>query len=120
MKWIWVLVVVFSSTAGDVANAKGMSESSGGDVARIPGVLAVFRTIFTHRSVLFGLACNVISFAALLHLLSIARLSFAVPATALTYILETFLARFYLRERVTCSRWIGVVLVASGIVLVSV
>ena len=44
-----------------------------------------------------------VSFFAFMNLLSVADLSFAVPATAATYVFETMLARYFLKERVTGS-----------------
>ena len=83
------------------------------------GVARVLRFIATHPMVLAGVAMNAASFVAFLALLSVAPLSFAVPATALSYVLKTLLAEFYLHEHVGGRRWMGVVLVSAGIVLIS-
>lgn len=120
MKWIWVVMVVVSSTCGDVFSAKGMSQRGEIEDFGPRGLARVIRYIGTHPTVLVGIATNAISFVAFLGLLSVAPLSFAVPATALSYVLKTFLAEFYLHEHVGRSRWIGVALVATGIVLISV
>jgi uncharacterized membrane protein len=60
-----------------------------------------------------------ISFFAFLTLLSVADLSFAVPATAASYVLETVLAKFYLKERLSWKRWTGAALVACGVAMLS-
>jgi len=52
-------------------------------------------------------------------LLKIADLSFAVPATALSLVIETVLAGIVLRERVTSRRWAGAFLVTAGVFLIS-
>jgi len=46
-------------------------------------------------------------------------LSFAVPATAITFVAETILAKFLLKERVNALRWAGASLVICGVALVS-
>src|SRR5690242_12267204 len=69
--------------------------------------------------VIGGIAAMAVSFFALMSLLSIAPLSFAVPATALSYIVETILAKVILGERVNWQRWMGAVIVASGVVLLA-
>jgi drug/metabolite transporter (DMT)-like permease len=61
-----------------------------------------------------------VSFFALMALLSATELSFAVPITASSYILETALARYVLREHVDWKRWAGTCLVALGVVLLSI
>jgi uncharacterized membrane protein len=53
-------------------------------------------------------------------LLSRADLSFAVPASAASFVIETVLARFVLRERVDFRRWVGAALVAGGVALLAV
>jgi drug/metabolite transporter (DMT)-like permease len=60
-----------------------------------------------------------ISFFAYLGLLTVAELSFAVPATAVTYALETVLAKYVLKEQVSWLRWAGASLVVWGVALVS-
>jgi drug/metabolite transporter (DMT)-like permease len=60
-----------------------------------------------------------ISFFAFLQLLKIADLSFAVPATAATYVVETTLAKLVLKEQVRWQRWAGACLVAAGVLLLS-
>jgi drug/metabolite transporter (DMT)-like permease len=52
-------------------------------------------------------------------LLSIAKLSFAIPATASSYLLETALAKYLLGEDVGWKRWAGASLVAIGVMLIS-
>jgi drug/metabolite transporter (DMT)-like permease len=44
-------------------------------------------------------------------------LSVAVPATALSFVIDTLAARFILHESVHWRRWIGVICVFAGIVL---
>ena len=119
MRWVWVVVVVLSNTAGDVFSAKGMSDR--GEITDFgpSGIARVLRYIVTNKEVLIGIATNAISYFAFLTLVSVAPLSFAVPATALSYVLKTLLAEFFLHEDVNRSRWIGVALVASGIILIS-
>lgn len=119
MKWVWVLLVVLTNTAGDVFSAKGMSERGEMHDFRPRGLARVFHYIGTHPMVLSGIVANAFSFAAFLGLLSVAPLSFAVPSTATTYILKTLLAEFYLDEKVDERRWIGVALVSAGIILIS-
>ncbi len=119
MRWLCVALVVLAGTAGDVFSAKGMAERGEIHDFRPSGIARVMHYIATHPMVLMGIGTNAISFIGFLALLSIAPLSFAAPATAVSYILKTLLAHFYLHETVNRSRWIGVALVASGIVLIS-
>jgi drug/metabolite transporter (DMT)-like permease len=117
MKWILVLIIAICNTLGDVLNTAGMKRQS--EVDRLaPGTLGqMVLQIFRNPLVLAGLGALAVSFFALVSLLSISSVSFAVPATAITYLLETVLAKSVLREKVTWHRWTGATLVTCGVVL---
>ena len=59
------------------------------------------------------------SFFAFVTLVQTADLSFAVPASALSIVFETILARLVLKERVDARRWWGVLFVAFGVGLLA-
>lgn len=119
MRWVWVIACVVSGTFGDLWSARGMAEHGEIQSFKLHGLARIVRFIATHKIVLAGIAANAISFITLLALLSVAPLSFAVPATALSYIFKTVLAKPILGEHVTTRRWMGVVLVSIGIALIS-
>lgn len=52
-------------------------------------------------------------------LLSLADLSYVLPLTATGYIISTILAKFFLSEQVSFSRWIGILLIFAGTLVVS-
>ena len=60
-----------------------------------------------------------VSFFAFMTLLEGADLSFAVPASAASLVLETILARIVLKEHVDTRRWLGACLVACGVALLA-
>jgi uncharacterized membrane protein len=64
-----------------------------------------------------GFVSFTVAFCALVSLLSIADVSFAIPATAISYVLETILAKYLLKEDVKVRRWTAAILVACGVVL---
>lgn len=51
-------------------------------------------------------------------LLSWADLSYVVPVTAVGYVLNALMGRFYLSEQVSAERWAGTVLIMGGAALV--
>ncbi len=72
-----------------------------------------------NRFVIGSVIAMAISFFAYMALLTVSELSFAVPVTAVTYVLETVLAKYVLKEHVTALRWAGASLVICGVALVS-
>src|SRR3979411_3364421 len=53
-------------------------------------------------------------FASYMTALSWADLTYVLPATSLGYVLLTLIAKFYLHEAVTTSRWIGILLMSAA------
>jgi len=110
MKWILLAIMVGSTTAGEVMQAIGM---------RRHGEIRDFRPMARNRFVIGSVVCMGASFFAFMKLLAIADLSFAVPVSAVTYVLETVLAKYLLKEHVNWLRWAGASLVVCGVTLVS-
>ena len=54
-----------------------------------------------------------------LSLLSRVDLSYALPATSVSYVLTALMAEFLLHERVSIERWIGIGLIGLGVSLVA-
>jgi drug/metabolite transporter (DMT)-like permease len=120
MKWIWVLITVLSTTIGDLVSAKGMALYGEIEDFGPRGIARITRYIVTDPLVAGGIFSNAIAFVSFMALLSVSDLSFAVPVTASSYILKTVCAQWYLQERISWRRWAGVVMVAVGIVLISI
>jgi drug/metabolite transporter (DMT)-like permease len=71
------------------------------------------------RNLILAIFFMAVSFFAFITLVQTADLSFAVPASAFTIVVETVLARVMLKERVDARRWWGVLLVAFGVGLLA-
>ncbi len=119
MKWVLVLVIMACNATGDLLNAYGMRRQ--GKVRNLhPSALRrLLRALMHNRFVIGGVIAMAVAFFAMLALLSIADLSFAVPATAGSYMIETVLAKLLLKEDVRWQRWMGAVMVACGVALLS-
>ena len=119
MKWLLLLIIVLGNTTSDLLNSFGMRRQ--GRVQRFhPGALSRLAAALARNGyVMAGIVAMAISFFAMLSLLSIADLSFAVPATSASYLVETVLAKWILREDVRWQRWLGACLVASGVGLLA-
>jgi transporter family protein len=119
MKWILVAVIVLATTAGEVLQAMGMKRH--GEIHDFrPGALGrVISTLAQSRYIIAAVFAMAVSFFAFMALVSVTELSFAVPVTAASYIFETILAKYMLQEYIGWKRWAGVVLVASGVMLIS-
>src|SRR5512142_3119267 len=119
-RWPLLAIVVVCNTFGDVLNTAGMKRWGELDEITPAAIAHMVLDIFRNPLVMAGLGSLEISFFALLALLSIANVSFVIPATAASYLFETFLAKYFLKEDVSWRRWVGASLVACGVVLLSV
>jgi drug/metabolite transporter (DMT)-like permease len=73
--------------------------------------------IVERRYLVLSIVCLAFSFFAFMALVQAAPLSFAVPASAASFILETILAKVLLKEQVGRRRAAGALLVLCGVVL---
>jgi len=119
MKWVVVLIMTAATTIGEVLQAMGMKRHGEIHDFRPSAIGRAMAVLARNRFVIGSVVAMAVSFFAYLGLLAIADLSFAVPATAVTYVLETVLARYVLKEHVNWLRWAGASLVICGVALVS-
>jgi drug/metabolite transporter (DMT)-like permease len=119
MKWLLVAMMVGATTIGEVLQAAGMRRH--GEIRDFrPGAIgSAIAILARNRFVIGSVIAMAISFFAFLKLLSISDLSFAVPVSAVTYAMETVLAKYVLKEHVNWLRWAGASLVVCGVALVS-
>jgi drug/metabolite transporter (DMT)-like permease len=116
---VWIAVIDASKAAGEVLQAHGMRNH--GEIHDFrPGAIGRAMAMLARNwAVILGVVAMAVSFFAYLGLLTVAELSFAVPVTAVTYVLETLLAKHILKEQVSWLRWAGASLVLCGVALVS-
>lgn len=115
-----VFLVVVPGAVGDLLNSAGMKRHGEIKDWNLMALLRLCRDLLHNFYILASIPAMAISFFALMALLSVSQLSFAVPITASSYILETFLAKYYLKEHVDWRRWVGTTLVAVGVALLSI
>src|SRR5262249_26563050 len=72
-------------------------------------ILVVFNPVIA-IGVLFLLAF----FACYMAALSWADLTYVLPATSISYVVLTLIAKFILHEQVSWTRWLGILLISAG------
>jgi drug/metabolite transporter (DMT)-like permease len=112
-------VIVAGGTAGELCLARAMKRV--GEVAdfRPTALLRTFAAALRVPWLWLGLALLAAFLFALMAMLSIENVSFVVPMTALSYVVGALGSEWFLRERVSLARWIGVLLVCTGVALVA-
>ncbi|MEO6983288.1 MAG: hypothetical protein ABI072_09255 [Edaphobacter sp.] len=119
--WICIVGVAVLAITGEVLIAAAMRRLGDLDIIRersgLPGAI---RAVLSSPLFLAGAFCMALNFFALLFTLSVVDLSLAAPATAsLTYIGNAAAAKVFLREDVDRRRWLAVLFVCIGVVLLA-
>ena len=81
------------------------------------GLARLLKMIAQRRFLILAIGCMAVSFFSFMALVQTEPLSFAVPASAASFILETVLAKFVLKEHVGVKRAAGALIVLAGVVL---
>ncbi len=116
-RWVLVGVVAGATIAADLLQTMEMRRH--GEVRLGGGWVREAAAVLRRPYIVAAVGFMAVSFFAFLKLLSIAELSFAVPATAGSVVVETMLAKVVLKERVEARRWAGACLVACGVALLA-
>lgn len=111
--------LIFGSTGGEIAITRGMKATGEPERLRPRELLRFLRKALCNGWFWAGVPLMAFSFYSLLLLLSWAPISFVIPASALSYVVGTFGAKYVLEEDVSAARWTGVVLVCAGVALVA-
>jgi drug/metabolite transporter (DMT)-like permease len=117
IEWRLAALTSICNTIGDVLNTAGMKREPEVEKLNLRALVVMLSRIVRNPLVVGGVASLTAGFLAMMSLLSIANVSFAVPATAISFVLETLLAKYILKEDVGLRRWAAATLVACGVVL---
>ena len=107
--------------AGEVLIAGAMRQIGDLDLIRARcGLSGTIRTVLFTPTFLAGATCMALNFFAMLFTLSHVELSLAAPGIAsFNYVGNAIAARLFLREDVDRRRWLAIVLVAVGVILIA-
>jgi bacterial/archaeal transporter family protein len=119
MTWLLVAIIVVSTAVGQVLQAVEMRRHGEIHDFRPSAIGRLLGLLARNKYIVASVVALGISFFAFMALLSATDMSFAVPATAASYVLETVLAKYLLKEPVGMGRWAGASLVAVGVALLS-
>lgn len=117
MKWLLVFLMVVATVLSDLLQSYEMKRAGEQSVGA-RGLLRLLRMIARRRFLILAILCMAVSFFSFMALVQTEPLSFAVPASATSFILETALAKLVLKENVGVKRAAGALIVLAGVVLI--
>lgn len=115
---IFYILIVFVGTGGELCVSSAMKSIGEVTDFRPHAIARVVGRALSLPRMWMGVTLMALAFFALLGMLSLAKVSFVFPSTALSYAAGALGGKVFLREKVTPQRWLGVLLVCVGVVLV--
>lgn len=110
-KYLVLVAILIFGPLGDVFLKRGMAQVGAVTAAHWNQVVSA---VFTPW-VALGIGFLLVFFAAYLHALSWADLTYVLPATSLGYVLLAVLSTWLLHEHVDLTRWLGILLVSLAV-----
>src|SRR5580698_6469467 len=112
-----ILILVIAAIVESIGVALlswGLKDVQGVREITVSEIARVVKSGATNVKILSGVALEAAFFGALLYMLSTRAVSFVWPLTSLGFIFTTLAAQFILHEKVTATRWTGVLMIAIG------
>jgi uncharacterized membrane protein len=113
-----ILVMVLCANIGDLMLKRGMTQIGAVQFSPV-GLEHAFLLTATNTTIWIGILFLIGFTVSYMTVMSWADYSYVMPAGAFGYALLTLLAVVFLHETVSPRRWIGVVLICIGVLLVS-
>lgn len=103
--------VTLFSAIGDSLLSRGMKQVGSISLEHVAHVILAI----LNPSVALGILFLLTFFACYMTALSWADLTYVLPATSLGYVLLALIAKFQLHEQITTARWLGILLITTGV-----
>lgn len=113
-----IFIMIIFGPLGDVLLSKGMKDVGAISSFRPADLAHVFSTAFASGLIWLGIGSLLTFFVAYTLVLSWADYSYVQPASAMAYGIVALLGYFVLGEVVTPTRWIGVLIICLGVLIV--
>lgn len=111
---LFVLIIVLSNSFGNVLLGRAMPH-----LPPFSASFGYFVALITNAWLVSGTFLMAIFTMAQLSLFSWADLSFVLPVTASGYIITDILSHFLLGESISKLRWVGIIVLSLGVLLVA-
>jgi multidrug transporter EmrE-like cation transporter len=109
--YLLLLMAIVVGVTGQLLLKLGMTRRPGFRLIETAG-------LFRNWPVLAGFGCYGISTLLYLQVLAKLELSLAYPTVSLGYVLVIILSRVFFKERVSLTRWVGVLIICVGVIFV--
>src|SRR5580704_5460678 len=116
--YLLISLMVIFGPLGNVLLGKGMKRIGAVSIGTIAGAVDLLSRVLTSGTIWLGIGSLITFFVAYMLVLSWADYSYVQPASSVAYGMVALLAHFMLHELVTPTRWLGVLLICVGVLVV--
>jgi uncharacterized membrane protein len=116
--YLLIFLMVIFGPLGNVLLGKGMKRIGTVSIGTIAGVVDLLSRVLTSGTIWLGIGSLITFFVAYMLVLSWADYSYVQPASSVAYGIVALLGHFMLREVVTPTRWVGVLIICIGVLVV--
>jgi drug/metabolite transporter (DMT)-like permease len=117
--YVLLFLLVVLGSVGNTILSKGMKDAGDLDISRLSTLAAGAARVLTSGTIWLGIAMMLAFMVCHMLVLSWADYSFVMPFSAIAYALVPLLGYLFLHEQVSAARWIGIVLIVLGVVLIN-
>jgi multidrug transporter EmrE-like cation transporter len=117
--YVLVFLLVLLGSVGNTILSKGMKDTGDLDISHVATLAAGAARVLTSGTIWLGIAMMLGFMICHMLVLSWADYSFVMPFSAIAYALVPLLGYLFLHEQVSTARWIGIVLIVLGVVLIN-
>ncbi|MFY9979051.1 MAG: EamA family transporter, partial [Candidatus Sulfotelmatobacter sp.] len=116
--YLFILLMVVFGPLGNVLLGKGMKRIGAIHIASLAQGGQVLARILSSATIWAGILSLLSFFLAYMLVLSWADYSYVQPASSVSYAMVALLAHFLLRETISPVRWLGVLIICLGVLVV--
>lgn len=116
--YLLILIMVIFGPLGNVLLGKGMKRIGAASMGTPAELIDLLARVLRSGTIWLGIGSLITFFVAYMLGLSWADYSYVQPASAVAYGMVALLAHFMLREVITPVRWLGVLIICLGVLVV--
>ena len=117
--YVLLFLLVLLGSVGNTILSKGMKDAGDLDISSLPSLVSGAGHVLTSGTIWLGIAMMLLFMVCHMLVLSWADYSFVMPFSAVAYALVPLLGYLFLHEQVSAARWIGIVLILFGVLLIN-
>lgn len=117
--YVLLFLLVLLGSVGNTILSKGMKDVGELDISHLPAIQAAAVSVLSSGTIWLGITLMLLFMVCHMLVLSWADYSFVMPFSAIAYALVPLLGYLFLHEQVSAARWIGIILIFLGVLLIN-